>query len=267
MRRLRHLSYAAFRNICKLPANERSPWLVAFGVRTTVAVASQRTWVAEYASSSTRSTSGESEHSTRKQYTAEEIASWRATFRFPRRYHSLAQFGYSDDELIEWRSSFDNLADSGERISYFVFKSFVEQRFSSVIPSERLARKVEHFFGKFDKDKNSFIDFGEFVTHGVLLDVDWAKEKIRQDGLEETFFKYATEDTMSEDGLHALMCDFCFITATTTDLHKLMRVADVDADGLVSLSDFVQWVESSDVPLECATLRTRDLVHLHKKSV
>lgn len=167
---------------------------------------------------------------------------------------------------MQWRSSFDKLVDRGDMISYLVFKSFVEKRFSSVMPSDRLSRKVEHFCSKFDKDKNSLIDFGEFVTHGVLLDVDWAKEKIRQDGTEETFSEYSEEGVISEDGLHELMSDFDFITVTHTDLRKIMRILDEDGDGLVSLSDFAQWVESSDVRLECATLSSRDLVDLERSS-
>ncbi|CAK0852626.1 unnamed protein product [Prorocentrum cordatum] len=43
------------------------------------------------------------------------VATWRAEFGFARRQHSLAQFGYTgpNDELLEWRRQFDELADGG----------------------------------------------------------------------------------------------------------------------------------------------------------
>lgn len=180
------------------------------------------------------------------EYTAEDVAAWRADFRFPRRQHSLAQFGYTDDELLEWRKPFDALARGANRISFSAFKGFVAQKYKNVIPDDQITDKVQIFWNKFDRDKSDFIDFGEFIDAGLMFDIDWAKEKIRQDGIEETFAKYSEDDFMIEPHFFQLMCDCRFFVATASDVRKLVQACDQDSDGLVSLLDFVQWVESPD---------------------
>mmetsp|Transcript_80929 Transcript_80929/g.179868 ORF Transcript_80929/g.179868 Transcript_80929/m.179868 type:complete len:314 (+) Transcript_80929:86-1027(+) len=179
-------------------------------------------------------------------YSAAEVNSWRAEFGFARRQHSLASFGYTDDELREWRKPFDEVAQ-GNRIPFPVFEKFVARKYSGVISDERLAQKVRHFWAKFDQDHNDFVDFGEFISAGLLIDVDWAKEKIRKQGIEDTFTSYAEDGFMFEPHFFQLMCDFRFFVATATDVRTLMRIADKDCDGLVSLSDFVQWAGSEDL--------------------
>lgn len=187
-----------------------------------------------------------------ERYTADDVASWRAAFRFPRWYHSLADFGYTDDELLLWRQSFDEIA-TDNRISSSAFAALIQQKYEGLISAERLSQKVDRFCAKFDK--RGFIDFGEFVAAGILIDVDRAKEQIRQDGVDATFHRYAGGGFMSEDGFFQLMLDFHFTAATGTDVRKLVCMADVDLDGLVNLSDFVQWVESTDAALETAMTR------------
>ncbi|CAE8740009.1 unnamed protein product, partial [Polarella glacialis] len=178
-------------------------------------------------------------------YTHADVAFWRSNFGFARRQHSMAQIGYTDDELLEWRRPFDQLAEDN-RISYPVFEQFMLKKYQGIIPDARLASKVGFFLRKFDRDADSFVDFGEFIGAGLLFDVDLAKEKIRLDGIEETFTNYAEDGIMSEPNFFKLMCDLRFFVATSTDVRKLIRAADQDGDGLVCLSDFVQWVESAD---------------------
>lgn len=179
-------------------------------------------------------------------YTEADVDDWRASFGFAKRQHSLAQIGYTDDELLEWRKPFDELAKE-ERIDFDAFEQFVTRKYKGVLPEEMLKEKVQFFWAKFDRDGSNFIDFGEFIVAGLLFDVIWAKEKIIKDGIDQTFQKYAEEGFMMEPHFFELMCDFRFFVATATDVRKLMRVADKDRDGLVSLSDFRVWVESADM--------------------
>jgi len=205
-------------------------------------------------------------------YSAEEIHRWRAEFRFPRRQHSLAEFGYTDEELGEWRKGFDGLTSQDsidgfdgqhhDRISKRAFQNYVSRKYDGLIPAALLKEKVGKFWLKFDRDHNDVIDFGEFMQAGLLFDVDYAKEKIRKDGEEATFNKYAADGFMAEAQFFQLMLDFRFFVATATDVRKLVRAADLDGDGLIDLSDFVQWVESGDQSLEFQVVRTADLRHL-----
>jgi Ca2+-binding EF-hand superfamily protein len=186
-------------------------------------------------------------------YTHADVALWRAEFGFARRQHSLAQFGYTDDELLEWRKPFDELVDENSdpaTISLEGFKQMCARKYAGIVEDEELARKVQHFWDKFDRDGNRRVDFGEFIACGLLFDVDGAKEKIRRDGIDATFERYAEDGFMSEQNFFQLMCDFRFLVTTATDVRALVRNADQDCDGLVSLSDFVQWAEGSDDGLE-----------------
>lgn len=180
--------------------------------------------------------------STRHVYTDDDVTSWRSEFLFSMRQNSIVRIGYTDDELIEWRVSFDEVAHDNA-ISYSAFEHFVSKKYRGLIPDEKLARKVQIFWSKFDTDNNGSIDFGEFMSAGLLFDVDYCKESIRNDGIEETFMRYAEEGYMSEAHFFQLMVDFNFFVATATDVQKLIRAADKDDDGLVCLSDFVQWAE------------------------
>eukprot|EP00421_Protoceratium_reticulatum_P028509 CAMPEP_0168478710 /NCGR_PEP_ID=MMETSP0228-20121227/63096_1 /TAXON_ID=133427 /ORGANISM="Protoceratium reticulatum, Strain CCCM 535 (=CCMP 1889)" /LENGTH=141 /DNA_ID=CAMNT_0008494975 /DNA_START=39 /DNA_END=461 /DNA_ORIENTATION=- len=141
----------------------------------------------------------------------------------------MASFGYTDDELLEWRKPFDVLAREN-RISFPAFEGFVSGKYSGVIPEERLSQKVRYFWAMFDKDSSNFVDFGEFIGAGLLFDVDWAKEKIRQQGIEETFSHYAEDGVMAEAQFFQLMCDFRFFVTTATDVRTLIRAADQDHD-------------------------------------
>merc|ERR1712070_861895 len=106
-----------------------------------------------------------SEHSSKssgssKRYSLDDVASWRAAYRFPRWFNSLSEFGYTDDELLLWREAFDNLADEC-RISSIAFEAFLSQKYSGAVTSSvRRAQKVERFCTKFRK--RGFLDFGEF---------------------------------------------------------------------------------------------------------
>jgi len=190
-------------------------------------------------------------------YTPEDIMSWRAEFGFARRQHSMAQFGYTDDELLEWRAPFDELATK-DGISYPDFERFVCRKYKEVIPDSQLSAKVKYFWDKFDRDSSNHIDFGEFIIVGLAFDIAWAKEKIRKDGIEETFSKYAEDDFMFEPHFFQLMVDFRFFVATATDVRKLVLLADQDRDGLVSLADFVMWSESVDFDTTGAKRKRRD---------
>lgn len=178
-------------------------------------------------------------------YSPQDIAEWRADFGFARRQHSLARFGYTDEELLEWRRPFDELA-SAQGIDFSAFETFVARKYSLVIPEEQLAQKVQFFWQQFDKDGNNFIDFGEFIVAGFLFDVASVKEAIRKEGVQKVFEHYAVEGFISDAEMWQLMLDFRFFVSTATDVRKLMSVADMDTDGLVGESDFLQWVESED---------------------
>eukprot|EP00929_Paragymnodinium_shiwhaense_P109760 TRINITY_DN76283_c0_g1_i1.p1 TRINITY_DN76283_c0_g1~~TRINITY_DN76283_c0_g1_i1.p1 ORF type:complete len:323 (-),score=62.22 TRINITY_DN76283_c0_g1_i1:124-1092(-) len=183
-----------------------------------------------------------------RRYSDDDIQSWRATFRFPRRQHSLAHFGYTDDELLEWRQPFDELrdADEGEWVSFEAFERFVTSKYIDVVSEEELSAKVRHFWNEFDRDGSGFIDFGEFIGVGLSFDVDWAKEKIRQDGVEATFQKYSDNGVMAEPHVFQLMTDFNFFVATATDVQTIVAEADQDGDGLINLDDFAAWVRQQD---------------------
>uniref|UniRef100_A0A7S1WDC0 EF-hand domain-containing protein n=1 Tax=Alexandrium catenella TaxID=2925 RepID=A0A7S1WDC0_ALECA len=204
---------------------------------------------AQPASSSSREAqeAGDAATTDRDEYNFADVARWRSDFGFSRRQHSLASFGYTDDELLEWRKPFDALADpTGSRIAYAGFEKLVLRVYHDVISDEQLQQKVRYFWEQFDADKSDFVDFGEFINAGLLFNVDFAKEKIRKDGIEATFMKYAEDSFMAEPHFMQLMSDHHFFAVTTTDVHKLVSLADQDHDGLVSLSDFVQWIESED---------------------
>lgn len=183
------------------------------------------------------------------EYSVADIATWRAEFGFARRQHSLAQFGYTDDELCEWRKPFDALATE-QGIGFEAFEGYVTKKFRGSIPDDKLKEKLQSFWQQFDGDANNHIHFGEFIVASFLLDVMWSKERIRNQGIEDTFLNYAVEDFMAEPHLFDLMVDFKFFVSTATDVHKLMLVADQDRDGLVSLADFTQWASSEDDGLE-----------------
>jgi len=176
-----------------------------------------------------------------RQYTQEEVTAWRANFRFPRRQHSLAQVGYTDDELLAWRVPFDQVSDEN-KISYEAFERLVRSKYSGIVDDERLYQKVFGFWVKFDKDRNDFIDFGEFMKAGLHFNVDHAKEKIRVEGVTTVFLRYAAEDYISEEGVLQLMEDYHFFAITATDMQKVMKVADGDRDGLISSEDFKHWM-------------------------
>lgn len=152
---------------------------------------------------------------------------------------------------MEWRKPFDELADTcGNRICYPGFETLVLRTYNGVIAEEQLQEKVRYFWERFDADKNNCVDFGEFISTGLLFNVDFAKEKIRKDGIEATFTHYTDDSFMAEPHFIQLMHEHHFFAVTETDVHKLMRIADQDRDGLVSLSDFVQWIESADEKLQ-----------------
>lgn len=200
------------------------------------------------------------------EYSEQDIISWRAEFGFSRRQHSLASFGYTDDELLEWRKKFDEWAHNN-RIELEAFEQFVTRKYHGVIPEEELSTKVHFFWSKFDQDHNNFIDFGEFIVASFLFDVTWAKERIRQEGIEDTFRRYAADEFMAEPHMFELMCDFNFFVSTATDVHKLITAADYDRDGLVSLADFVAWVAFEDLELlaECHPASEDDSPVVHKQ--
>lgn len=185
----------------------------------------------------------------RAEYGAADIETWRADFGFARRQHSLAEFGYTDDELCEWRKLFDKFAcESG--IVYDAFETFVTRKYRGVLPDDQVIAELHNFWQRIDKDGDNYIDFGQFILASFLVDVTFTKEMIRQKCVEDVFRKYAVGELMAEPHMFELMCDFRFFVATATDVHKLMQVADQDRDGLVSLSDFTQWAASEDDGLE-----------------
>lgn len=180
-------------------------------------------------------------------YTKEDIARWRATFRFPLQQHSLAKAGYTDDELVEWRKSFDQIACGAEElISFTNFQELVRLRYGDALSEEAIKGKVTEFWTLFDADRSNSIDFGEFMKAGLYFDVDHAKEEIRLHGPEAVFQRYAAHGLMSESELFDLMADFNFLCITTTDMRKVLRAMDTDRDGLLSLSDFLAWADGAD---------------------
>lgn len=161
----------------------------------------------------------------------------------------MAEFGYTDDELCEWRKLFDELAcESG--IAYEAYAVFIITKYRGVLPDEQLAAELQSFWQRIDKDGDNYIDFGQFIVASFLVDVRFTKEIVRQKCVEEVFRQYAVEEFMAEPHMFELMCDFRFFVATATDVHKLMQVADQDRDGLVSLADFKHWAASEDDGLE-----------------
>uniref|UniRef100_A0A7S2PWA0 EF-hand domain-containing protein n=1 Tax=Zooxanthella nutricula TaxID=1333877 RepID=A0A7S2PWA0_9DINO len=168
--------------------------------------------------------------------------------------------GYTDDELIEWRQHFDELAKE-EMIDFPAFEQFVKRKFEDVMDESSLARQVQYLWEKFDRDGSNNIDFGEFIEAGLAFDVLAAKDHIRSspDGILGTFQRYAEDGFMSEPGFFQLMCDYRFFVATATDVRKLVKVADEDRDGLVNLQDFTRWCESCEFELETKSQRKKRL--------
>lgn len=180
-------------------------------------------------------------------YTEQDCARWRAEFGFARQQHSLACLGYTDDELLEWRKPFDELA-LNNRISFAVFERYVKRKFSNVINDDELAEKIRCFWKMFDNDCSDYIDFGEFIKAGTVFDVDLTREKIRKRGVQATFMQYAEDELMVEPHFFQLMSDFNFFVVTTTDVQGFMKSVDQDKDGLISLDDFLEWAESDELP-------------------
>lgn len=182
-------------------------------------------------------------------YTSDDVAQWRADFCFKMRQHSIAVFGYDDDELLEWRRPFDEIAEDN-RITFPAFEALVSDKYRDAFPDERRAQNIRVFWDRFDKDRSGFIDFGEFMSAGFEFDLDCAKAKIRDDGVEASFAEYSEDGFMSEKQMFQLMRDFNFFLCTGTDVQKLMRLADKDRDGLVSLQDFSVWAQEDLDPAE-----------------
>lgn len=168
----------------------------------------------------------------------------------------MAQFGYTDDELMEWRRPFDEFATE-KGIDFSAFEHFVTQKYRGVIPEEQLSQKVQLLWKRFDQDGNNYIDFGEFIVVGLLFDVASAKERVRREGVEEAFQRYSEDGFMAEPNVFQLMLDFDFFVSTATDVRKFMRIADCDGDGLVSLADFEKFVRSEDFVMESRKSRRR----------
>jgi len=201
-------------------------------------------------SASTASSSGSGSEpaapaSAKPHYTADDVEEWRADFLFGRhKQHSLSEgvVGYDDDELLEWREPFDKIAKDN-MISKDAFESVVTKKYAGVIAKKRLTQKIAHFWRKFDQDESGCIDFGEFIHAAWSLDVDCCKEIIRREGIEEKFSHYAEDGFMSEGHFLRLMQDFKFFAIVESDVRKMVASADLDRDGLVCLTDFLQWAE------------------------
>lgn len=157
----------------------------------------------------------------------------------------MAQFGYTDEELCAWRKPFDELVTQHGSDDQ-AFEVFVIRKYGGSLPEQKLKETLKSFWQKFDRDVNNHMNFGEFIAASFLLDVVWARERIRQFGVEDTFRKYSVEEFMTESHLFQLLCDFGLAVTTATDVGELMQVADQDRDGLLSLSDFMQWASSED---------------------
>jgi len=141
------------------------------------------------------------------------------------------------------------MAEGNNRTFYPGFQRLVLSSYQGVLPDDQLLEEVQRFWEQFDPHKKNSLDFGEFIGFGLLFNVTIAKDTIRKRGIEATFAQYADDSFMAEPHFMQLMSDHCFFVTTSTDVHKLMRMADADNDGLVSLSDFQTWVDTADMPM------------------
>lgn len=104
--------------------------------------------------------------------------------------------------------------------------------------------KVMAVWAMFDEDQNNFVDFGEFVKAGFLFDVERAKEEIKEQGSAGVFSKYQEDGFMTEEALFKLMEDMHFFVVCTTDVRKLLRMADLNGDNMVDQSEFDIFLEA-----------------------
>eukprot|EP00397_Hematodinium_sp_SG-2012_P051451 GEMP01060297.1.p1 GENE.GEMP01060297.1~~GEMP01060297.1.p1 ORF type:complete len:237 (-),score=39.32 GEMP01060297.1:656-1366(-) len=180
----------------------------------------------------------------RTSYSEDDLKKWRKDFNLVYKSHSLGQSdsSYTNDELMEWRAQFDAFA-SNDHISLANFHKLVEQKCTD-LRKEELPSKVMQVWKTFDEDKNNVVDFGEFMKAGLNFDLQYMKEKILRDGVQNIFTRYMQDGFISEGGIFQMMQDFNFFVTTTSDMRKVIKILDLDKDGMVSKSEWEAWFET-----------------------
>ncbi|UJR20959.1 hypothetical protein I4U23_024066 [Adineta vaga] len=130
------------------------------------------------------------------------------------------QTGFSEEELLKWHSNFYKDCPDGR----LTLKQF-EHEYSKIMgkPTQKTVDYVKHMFNVYDKDKNQFIDFKEFV---MALSAASVVNRLR---LVETIFSIfdldndgrITKDEMTQM-LHTLV--------EVTNSNKKRRQHNSDAD-------------------------------------
>ncbi|KAL8447343.1 hypothetical protein Emed_004447 [Eimeria media] len=109
---------------------------------------------------------------------------------------------------------------------------------------------------RYDRDKNNLIDFGEFVEGLYELDKEILKEGFEGfNGVDVQleFEKFAWfyggfasdasgRKSLSLSGIAKLLKANKFTCITDKDCEKLFKEIDANADGVIDLNDFQQWV-------------------------
>jgi len=168
---------------------------------------------------------------------------WRLDFNLPFLSKSSGHSGsYTDEELRSWRAQFDEYAVN-DVISLGNFHKMVEQKCKQISPEE-LPSKVMQIWSVFDEDQNNFVDFGEFMKAGFCLDIQLMREEILKKGANIVFQEYADEGFISEGGIFRMMQEYHFFVTTSSDMRKLLKIMDLDKDGMVSKVEFNEFSTS-----------------------
>merc|ERR1711920_363793 len=151
-------------------------------------------------------------------YSGDEVAMWRSQYR-----SNLQDLGYNDDELMEWRTPFDELSKGGDEIDFATFERFLAYKFRFVGQRDTVKSRIKDMWEQFDEDRSGFIDFGEFVRAGLAFNVLWTKEVMQSKGTESVFQHYAPDGYMGEAHFFDIMCDYRFFVITATDMRNLTK--------------------------------------------
>ncbi|KAL8269600.1 hypothetical protein Esti_006479 [Eimeria stiedai] len=172
---------------------------------------------------------------------------------------SERELAYDSEQIESWREAFPTLkdfSDDGPAAAAAAGSCVFDLDSDGMISRADLQKRPEFSLDKvqkierYDKDKNNLIDFGEFVEGLYELDKEILKEGFEGfNGVDVQleFEKFASSDasgrkSLSLSGIAKLLKANKFTCITEKDCEKLFKEIDANADGVIDLSDFQQWV-------------------------
>lgn len=174
-------------------------------------------------------------------YSSEQIHQWRKEFGLEYLRHSLGSSGYTDEDLLKWRSAFDKYTGGKEVIDPTNFQKWIKEKMPE---AQNSATTISQIWSRFDHDGNEAIDFGEFCKTSFSFDLERLQEHLVFSNVEDIFPRYRDEDVITEEGIRLLMKDFHFTVVTQNECRRLLAEFDKDQDGLISVEDLDSYLRS-----------------------